>query len=628
MPRHFYLFAVASLLTINYAYGEVFSTNFEFNNRSGAFTLFESPNQVMFEGGQSKVVGDEEIYRSGIYAYMFDNETVTINFETPVKSVIIYLKNQDPDINSSAHVYEVDKDEPVNSILGDYDDWTRLAYTSDVGITKIVGVNASRGYAAFEDLSFETFEALVPVAPEKLNDPIPQAIVQSDVSISLDLINEQLIDPIVGVSAAGLDDVIFIAEQHGKIWQLDIDSAGLTEVMSLESRVVTGGERGLLGLAFHPDFESNGLFYTHTSEADPSERDDGMADFTTLMGSEAPDHFTVIAEWTATLVDSNRLQVDPTSRRQLLTVAQPQGNHNGGTILFDSGANLLIGLGDGGGADDQGVGHPNGGNGQSKMNVLGSILRIDPLGRDSENGAYGVPADNPFVAEQNVAHEIYAFGVRNPFKMSLDKEDNVLYVADVGQNDIEEVNIVSSGDNLGWPLREGKFGFFNNGEDAGYVFDSIVSAEFRDPVASYDHDEGLAIISGHVYRGDGNSALFGHYVFGDFSGKVFFLNENQEIQKLAIENDGFAEQQLIGIGQDARNQLYFFMRSGQGSRVFRLSNTQALEPDPAPMPAPDLPMTPSNSGGGTVHFYFVILGLLSLWRQKAQYCCTSINCGT
>jgi len=166
---------------------------------------------------------------------------------------------------------------------------------------------------------------------------------------------------------------------------------------------------------------------------------------------------------------------------------------------------LYIALGDGGGADDRDgqnfidgpmIGHGADGNGQNPSNPLGSLLRIDPLGNNSSNGKYGIPADNPFVGSDTILPETYAYGFRNPFRFSFDSLTGALVLADVGQNDIEEVNLVQPGGNYGWGLKEGSFRFEPNGNDAGFVTDGTVAGNLIDPVIQYDHDEGTAIIGG------------------------------------------------------------------------------------------------------------------------------------
>ncbi|WP_143760152.1 PQQ-dependent sugar dehydrogenase, partial [Colwellia marinimaniae] len=150
--------------------------------------------------------------------------------------------------------------------------------------------------------------------------------------------------------------------------------------------------------------------------------------------------------------------------------------------------------------NDPMVGHGTMGNGQNMDNPLGAILRIDPMGSNSGNGAYGIPASNPFVGEAGL-DEIYAYGLRNPYRLSFDSMTGTLYAADVGQNDIEEVNVIISGGNYGWNMREGSFGFFPNGNNGGYVFEQADNMGTIDPMVEYDHDEGIAIIGGFVYRG-------------------------------------------------------------------------------------------------------------------------------
>ncbi len=293
-------------------------------------------------------------------------------------------------------------------------------------------------------------------------------------------------------------------------------------------------ERGLLGLAFHPDFNNSGTggfgkFYTHTSE-DAS----GTADFTiSLPGGVEPDHQGVIREWT--FDPTLDVIAASTVSRELIRVDQPQFNHNGGALVFGPDSQLYLGFGDGGAARDIGDGHSTTGNGQNSTTIHGSILRIDPLGNDSANGNYGIPTDNPFVNDASFQNEIYAYGLRNPFQFDFDVNpvdgsvggdySGDLIVADVGQNNIEEVDIVSSGDNLGWNFKEGSF-FYDAeanavsetpwaGIDLPTGFDPV------DPSLEYDHDEGLSVVGGYIYRGSEIPKLYGKYVFGDFSGDFF-----------------------------------------------------------------------------------------------------------
>jgi hypothetical protein len=269
--------------------------------------------------------------------------------------------------------------------------------------------------------------------------------------------------------------------------------------------------------------------------------------------------------------------VDPLSSREILRVDEPQFNHNAGALNFDDGGNLYVAFGDGGNADDQGPGHVPGGNGQDPSNILGSIIRIDPLGDDSANGQYGIPEDNPLLRHPTALDEIYAYGFRNPFRFSFDSKNGDMYIGDVGQGAIEEVDIGVAGGNYGWRLKEGSFCFEPNGDEPGFVYECPRSNQGRgrggssngliDPVAEYDHDEGIAIVGGFVYRGDDIPQLKGRYVFGDFflpslgSGRLFYLQGNQvrEFQIAGMETLGM---RLLGFGQDAGGELYVLANAG------------------------------------------------------------------
>ena len=246
----------------------------------------------------------------------------------------------------------------------------------------------------------------------------------------------------------------------------------------------TFDERGLLGVAFHPKYAQNGLLYTYTSEPES-----GPATFFSTVPAGTADHQNVVAEWHVPNPGNPASVVDPNSRRELLRVNWPQFNHDGGDLAFGPDGKLYISMGDGGGADDADgqlfnrprdpnpgcavsvpmVGHQGDGNAQ-KLNVpLGKILRIDVDGRDSANGQYGIPRDNPFVKTSGALPEIWAYGFRNPFRFSFDTRTGDLFVGDVGQNDIEEVSLVVKGGNHGWNVKEGTLFFHINGTAEGFA---------------------------------------------------------------------------------------------------------------------------------------------------------------
>jgi glucose/arabinose dehydrogenase len=251
--------------------------------------------------------------------------------------------------------------------------------------------------------------------------------------------------------------------------------------------VLAGGERGLLGLAFHPQFALNRrLFVDYTRQ---------------------PDGATVVSEFTAS---PDRSAVLAGSERVLMVIPQPFENHNGGMLAFGPGGRLFIGMGDGGGAGDPLE------LAQNPRTRLGKILRIDVNAAQP----YAVPSDNP-VALGGGRREIFAFGFRNPFRFSFDRLTGALYVGDVGQSEREEIDIVGLGQNYGWPRMEGDICF----RPATDCF----TANLRLPVATYDHANGrCSITGGYVYRGSAIPALYGTYLFADFcSGEIFGLVGNQ-----------------------------------------------------------------------------------------------------
>lgn len=339
----------------------------------------------------------------------------------------------------------------------------------------------------------------------------------------------QFFSPTTVTNAGDGSGRLFITDQRGKIY-LFTDGAVLpVPFLDLSAKLVTEragfDERGLLGLAFHPDYEVDGApgegkFYVFYSA--PSPNAPGTA-------ANPVNCRSVIAEYQ---VSADPNVANSLSERVLLTFDKPQFNHNGGQLAFGPVDKLLyLSTGDGGGADDNDAGHTGGtaakpsgvlGNAQDRTKLLGKLLRIDPLGNNGPGGQYGIPASNPFVgAGGGIREEIYAYGLRNPWRFSFDTGPggtNRLFLADVGQGKFEEINLITSGGNYGWRRFEGFADFDATAPSTGpYVA----------PVAAYAHpgqsgatgllEVGLSVTGGHVYRGSAIPALVGKYVFGDWS---------------------------------------------------------------------------------------------------------------
>ncbi len=292
---------------------------------------------------------------------------------------------------------------------------------------------------------------------------------------------------------------LHIVERRGLVRRLPDDPAGTMEtLLDLTDVVSTSGqEMGLLGLDFHPDFEQNGYFYVNYTDGD----------------------WTVISRFEFT----GDLPVDTATEKEVLSYAQPYANHNGGTLLFGEDGYLYISSGDGGsGGDPQG-------NAQDLGTYLGKILRIDV---DTEEAPYLVPEENPFVDTEGALPEIFAYGLRNPWKFSFDRGRDLLIAADVGQGAIEEIDIIEKGGNYGWNLLEGTQPY--SGDPESLENDIL-------PIYEYTHDEGRSITGGHTYYGEEAPSLTGVYVYGDFiSGRIWGLwieEKSAEENHLLLDSD-------------------------------------------------------------------------------------------
>ena len=316
---------------------------------------------------------------------------------------------------------------------------------------------------------------------------------------------------------------LFVVEQAGIIRMVNQDTIRPFPFLDISSRVgSTGNEQGLLGLAFHPAFEENGFFYVNYTDKDGS---------------------TVIARFDSDVSIPAGDQIgDPASELILLRVKQPYSNHNGGHLVFGPDHMLWIGLGDGGsGGDPQG-------NGQSLQTLLGKLLRIDV----DHGDPYAIPSDNPF-AKGGGLPEIWAYGLRNPWRFTYDSLSGDLYIADVGQNQWEEIDFLPADfagmpANFGWNLREGTHPYQDDG--AGAVLN------FIEPIFEYQHDPGCSVTGGEVYRGNSLPAFYGIYLFGDFcSGTISGLlqKDTNDWQGQSLFTTNF---QISSFGLDEGGEIY------------------------------------------------------------------------
>jgi glucose/arabinose dehydrogenase len=402
---------------------------------------------------------------------------------------------------------------------------------------------------------------------------------QTGFPLKLTMVADGLVQPLKGKIAPGEPGRFYVINQSGEINAVEIATGAKVLFVSVASRLVPVGvlgpgtfdERGLLGIAFHPNYQSNGKFYLYTSEPFT-----GVTPTfpTTLPAGTDPNHQDILSEWHANSVGNP--SAGATFVRVLERIDHPQFNHNAGDITFGPDGKLYVPDGDGGGADDQDgdqsinpppgvVGHQGDGNGQKLNTVLGKIQRIDVDGSNSDNGQYGIPSDNPFVGTPGARPEIWAYGLRNPYRMSFDTATGALIAGDVGQNDIEELDVIVKGGNYGWPLKEGTKCFNPAGTDTqpieGFATDTncphAIPPGLIDPIAQYDTDtEGVSMIAGFVYHGAKFPELKDHMVFGDFTrifqfpsgpdnyGRLFYLQEKslggglhtiKEFQGLAAE---------------------------------------------------------------------------------------------
>ncbi len=364
-----------------------------------------------------------------------------------------------------------------------------------------------------------------------------QEITPAAIGIELEpIVTTGLSSPVLVTSARDGSNRLFIVEQTGRIKVLQPNSNTPTVFLNVVNKIVSGGERGLLGLTFHPNFSNNRRFFiNYTRQGDGA---------------------TVIAEYRASLANPNLADINEVV---LLTIAQPFANHNGGMVEFGPDGFLYIGMGDGGGANDPGD------RAQNLNDLLGKMLRIDV---DLPNGQlpYSSPSDNPFFGAIAGRDEIYAYGLRNPWRFSFDKLTGQLYAADVGQGVIEEIDIITRGGNYGWKVLEGTRCTGNG---------SIPCARpgFIPPLFEYNHSGGrCSVTGGYVYRGAKLSLPFGSYVYGDYcTGEIFLLTGNT--QEVLLDTN----LNISSFGEDEAGEIYV---AGLAGAIYRIKNPTAIPPAP------------------------------------------------
>jgi len=373
---------------------------------------------------------------------------------------------------------------------------------------------------------------------------------QGAVTIRLDKIVGGLESPLLLTNAHDGSNRLFVVQKAGKILIIKNGQLLPTPFLDLSSKMIKVSsvydERGLLGLAFHPNYTQNGRFYVYYC-APPA--------------TQGVDHENVVAEYQVNPLNPDT--ANPTSEYVILSIDAPQANHVGGQLAFGPDGMLYIGVGDGGGEGDQ---HGLIGNGQNKSVLLAKILRIDV----DHGTPYAIPLDNPF-ASGGGAPEIYAYGFRNPYRFSFDNVTGRLFAADVGQDKWEEIDIVENGQNYGWRIMEGN-----------HLYDPALAetlhiniSSFAPPIYDYSHYIGHAIIGGYVYRGAQSPMLQGKYIFADWSdtnflgrGKIFYLQEtspnNWTKLEFKLQPDKPLNLYIQAIGQDEAGELYLLTNHNTG----------------------------------------------------------------
>jgi glucose/arabinose dehydrogenase len=336
-------------------------------------------------------------------------------------------------------------------------------------------------------------------------------------------------DPVFVTQPEG-DNALYVVEQTGQVIRV-APNGNESTFLDISDKIVAGGEQGLLSVAFAPDFQRSGLFYV---------------DYTNENGD------TRVVRY-----EAKKGVADESSARTLLAVGQPFANHNGGLLLIDEDGNLLVGLGDGGAAGDPER------NGQDLSALLGKILRIDPAASGNKSDPYGIPKDNPYASEKGARPEILAYGLRNPWRFSIDRKTGGLWIGDVGQNELEEIDYLPAlGDdaNFGWSAFEGTERFNSDQEAPNAI----------DPVLEYGRDEGCSVTGGYVVRDKALDSLYGRYLYADFCQGQLRSFDAADAESGEATDDralGLQVPSISSFGEDQRGRIYAVSLDGP---VFRL----------------------------------------------------------
>jgi glucose/arabinose dehydrogenase len=348
--------------------------------------------------------------------------------------------------------------------------------------------------------------------------------------------------PLIITGAGDGTDRIFVATQPGTIhvWKNDPNVSEMTTFLDIRDRIHYAApdenEEGFLGLAFHPKFKENGEFFVYYTNDYETEQD----------------RKSIISRFRVSKDDPNK--ADPASEEIIMEIPQPFWNHNGGTIIFGPDGYIYIGLGDGGAGGDP---HKNG---QDLGALLGKMLRID-VDQQDEGLAYAIPKDNPFVGKDGARGEIWAYGIRNIWRMAFDRKTGDLWAGDVGQNIWEEIDIITKGGNYGWNLREGMHPYVDPKTDAP---GSEPRPDLIEPVWEYHHDVGKSITGGNVYRGKAVPALEGAYLYADYvSGLIWALWYDKDAKQVTANRLILSgSTPVTTFGEDDAGEVYYTTQEG------------------------------------------------------------------